>query len=119
MKFLADENFPGLAVKQLRGIGFSVSWIAEDSPGAGDEAVMARCAAEQRTLLTLDKDFGELVFHRGLPAGCGIVLFRLDAQLPEEFARVATAVLKDSQEWAGNFAVVEPSRIRLRPVPVR
>ena len=32
--------------------------------------------AESRLLLTFDKDFGELTFRLGVPASCGIVLFR-------------------------------------------
>jgi hypothetical protein len=33
-------------------------------------------AAENRLLITFDKDFGELVFWRGAQASRGIVLFR-------------------------------------------
>jgi predicted nuclease of predicted toxin-antitoxin system len=77
MKFMADENFPGPAVTSLREGGFDVAWITEDASGASDDQVLALCSASGRILLTLDKDFGELAFHRRLPAECGVVLFRV------------------------------------------
>jgi predicted nuclease of predicted toxin-antitoxin system len=71
MTFLADENFPRPTVYALRENGFEIAWVTEDSPGSPDQDVLARCAHNQFTLLTLDKDFGELVFRRGFPAECG------------------------------------------------
>ena len=41
-------------------------------PGATHEAVLALSVTEQRILITRDKDFGELVFQRGLPYMCVI-----------------------------------------------
>ena len=51
--------------------------MAEECPGVADEEVAALCAEHQRILLTFDKDFGELIFRHGLPAGAGVVLFRI------------------------------------------
>lgn len=68
MKFLADENFPRPAVEALRNAGFDVAWISEGQSGAADEQVLARAAAEGRTLLTFDKDFGELAFRNTVGA---------------------------------------------------
>jgi predicted nuclease of predicted toxin-antitoxin system len=64
MSFLADENFPRPAVEALRLAGLDVEWIAEVSPGAADDQVLAHCVSTGRTLLTFDKDFGELAYHR-------------------------------------------------------
>ena len=63
MRFLADENFPGLAVSELRKRGHDVSWVLTDSPGISDQEVLGRAKDENRILLTFDKDFGELVFR--------------------------------------------------------
>ena len=79
MKFLANENVAGDAVIALRKKGHDVAWIRTDAPGSKDEAVLARAMAEQRILLTFDKDFGELAFRSHLVATCGIVLFRITA----------------------------------------
>jgi len=114
MKFLADENFPRPAVRTLREHGFSVTWVAEDSPGSADEDILARCATQKLTLLTLDKDFGELVFRRSLPAECGVILFRADAESPAKLAEVALAALQSRDDWSGFFSVIASDRIRMR-----
>jgi len=114
MKSLADENFPRPAVRALREYGFSVTWATEDSPGSADEDILARGAAQEFTLLTLDKDFGELVFRRGLPAQCGVILFRDDAESPEKFAEAALAAFRSRDDWSGFFSVIGHDRIRMR-----
>jgi hypothetical protein len=87
MRFLADENFPRPALLALRKAGWDVLAIAEECPGVPDEDVAALCEDQRRILLTFDKDFGELVFHRGLPAGSGVVLFRIPPDSPGENRR--------------------------------
>lgn len=119
MKLLAAENFPRPAVTALREAGLDVLWIAETNPGAPDGEVLAQCVATQRTLLTFDKDFGELAYRRGLPAGCGIVLFRITSQTPDEIAALAVAAIGSQPDWSGRFSVVTPQRIRVRPLPAR
>jgi predicted nuclease of predicted toxin-antitoxin system len=74
MRFLADENFPRPALEALRKAGWDVSSIAENCPGISDDEVIALCADQERVLLTFDKDFGELVFRRGLPAARSLPL---------------------------------------------
>ena len=80
MKFLADENFPRPAVQLLRQNGCDVGWVSEDSSGSLDDAILERANRAHVTLLTADTDFGDLVFHRGMPAGCGVVLFRIETR---------------------------------------
>ena len=92
---------------------------AEDSPGASDEQVLQRAAGESRTLLTLDKDFGELVFRQGQPAAPGVVLVRIEAESPEEIASIVSAALKTAGGFRGHFAVVTRNRIRMTPLPRR
>ena len=116
MKFLADENFPRPTVRVLREHGFEVAWATEDNPGSADEDILARCAKHNLTLLTLDKDFGDLVFRRGLPAQCGVILFRVDEASPEQFAEVALTAMRSRDDWNGSFSVVGSDRIRMRPL---
>jgi predicted nuclease of predicted toxin-antitoxin system len=113
VRFLADENFPRPVVVALRANGFDVSWIVEDAAGLPDEFVLARCVSESRTLLTLDKDFGELVFRRGLPSECGVILFRAATSSPTELIAMIVSVLADRNDWAGFFTVVSRDRMRM------
>ena len=117
MRFLANENWPGDAVRALRAAGHDVAWIRTDAAGSGDEAVLARAVAESRILLTFDKDFGELAWRTPLPAGCGIILFRMPMPSAQTVGNALAAIVSARTDWAGHFSVVEPHRIRMRVMP--
>ena len=119
MRFVADENSPRPAVAALREQGFDLAWIAEDCPGVSDEQVLERCTADSRTLLTLDKDFGELAFRRGLAADSGVILVRIATRSPEEVVSIVLAALQARDDWSGHFSVITRDRIRVRPFPGR
>lgn len=76
MKFLANENFPLTSFHLLRQKSFDVVSVRLEFPGISDEEVMQIARTEQRTILTFDKDYGELVFKHGLPADAGIIFIR-------------------------------------------
>jgi hypothetical protein len=113
MKLLADENFPGPVVRALRASGHDVLWAREEQPGAEDEAVLRRAMKDQRILLTFDKDFGELAFRWGLPAPCGVLLFRFMIQDWPTVTRRVVGALASQPSWTGLFAVVESERLRV------
>jgi predicted nuclease of predicted toxin-antitoxin system len=117
MHILANENFPSEAITALRKRKHDVAWTRIEAPGSSDQEVIARAGAESRLIVTFDKDFGELAFRSKLPAVCGIVLFRISAPSAAHVARAAVAALESRTDWAGNFAVVEDHRIRMRPLP--
>ncbi len=117
MRLLANENFPGDAVEALRRLGHDVAWVRTDAPGSKDTEVLRRAAQEERVLVTLDKDFGELAFRAGLPATSGVVLFRIFPPLPGPLADVAVAAFREERDYSGLFVLVEAARIRERPLP--
>ena len=41
MRFLADENFPRIAVEALAAAGHDVAWVGFAAPGAADTEVLA------------------------------------------------------------------------------
>ncbi len=116
MKLLANENLPLDMIEALRGAGHEVAWIRTDSPGADDVAVLARAVAENRVLITFDKDFGELAFQQKLPATCGIILLRITAASSQEAAKKVAAALTGRDDWPGHFSVIDDWRIRIRPL---
>ncbi|HEY8215237.1 MAG TPA: DUF5615 family PIN-like protein [Methylocystis sp.] len=119
MRFLADENFPGEAVAALRAAGHDVRWIGESASGASDKHVLDLAESENRILLTFDKDFGELAWRAGLPASCGIVLFRISALPAKAIGAALMARIAERDDWAGHFSVIEPGRIRMRVLDPR
>jgi predicted nuclease of predicted toxin-antitoxin system len=117
MRFLANENFPLDAVEALRRSGHDVGWVRTDAPGSTDRQVLERAVAEDRVLLTFDKDFAELSFHARVPAPCGIVLFRIPQSSSSQVAAVVSRAIALRDDWPRHFAVVETHRIRIRTVP--
>lgn len=88
-----------------------------DEPGALDQDVLARAQREGRVLVTFDKDFGELAWRTALPADAGIVLFRIPMPGPAQVGEALAGILTSRDDWKGNFAVVEPGRVRMRRLP--
>lgn len=115
--FLADENFPLDAVVAIRNAGYDVAWVMADSPGIDDLAVLARAQAEDRILLTFDKDFGELAFRRRLPSTSGVILFRAIMETSQATAALVVAAITSREDWRGHFSVIDSRRIRMRQLP--
>ncbi len=114
MRFLADENFPGLAVAALRSAGHDVLWICEASPGSSDQEVLQIAGKERRILLTFDKDFGELAFRIGLSMSSGVILFRLSMPSASHVGSTLASRIEERSDWEGHFSVVESGRVRMR-----
>jgi len=116
MRILADENFPGLAVAALRQQGHDVRWVRTEAPGMSDAEVLTWAVSEGRTIVTFDKDFGELVFRVKLTIPSGIILFRMIGAPTEVVDRVLAAISL-REDWSRLFAVVEAERIRIKSLP--
>lgn len=114
---MADENFPGDAVKALLEQGHDVLWVRTVCPGVSDSVVLSRAQGEDRIVVTFDKDFGELAFRFLVPAACGVVLFRLPPVPPARLTEIVVTALTSRNDWVGYFAVVELDRIRIKPLP--
>jgi predicted nuclease of predicted toxin-antitoxin system len=114
VKFVADECCDSLLVAGLRGDGHDVLYVKEAAPGCDDDTVLTTAAAEQRILLTEDKDFGELVVRLKLPA-YGIVLVRMNpADSQGKLGRLRHLLLQHGSRLAGSFAVLDRKKVRFR-----
>lgn len=115
MRILADESVDGDIVDVLRDSGHDVLYVAELEPGIPDEQVLSRSRAEDRLLLTADKDFGELVFRRKLGSS-GVMLIRLAGMSPHAKAlHVASTLSRFHRELSGTFSVLSSQTLRIRP----
>jgi predicted nuclease of predicted toxin-antitoxin system len=65
MNLLADESLDKPIVEQLRKDGFDVLYVYEMEPSIRDEIVLLRANEHNAFLVTVDKDFGELVYRLG------------------------------------------------------
>ncbi len=95
MIFLADES-------------------VEIHPGLPDEKVLRKARDLKAILITQDKDFGTLIFHKK-HASNGVLLVRLPnfhADIKADF--VVKAVKSYSREFFNSFAVLSEDEIRIR-----
>jgi predicted nuclease of predicted toxin-antitoxin system len=118
MRFLVNENIAATVIHELRRVGHDVLSVKESMRSERDELTLARAQAEQRIVVTHDKDFGELAFRSQLTASCGVILFRLTGSDLNSDNRRILAAIESRQDWAGHFAVVTDDRILIRQLPI-
>ena len=88
-------------------------WAGDWPSDPGDEEILARAYSENRVLVTLDKDFGELAVAQGQPHS-GII--RLVSLAIAQQARVCLKVLEmhGTDLLEGAIITAERTRIRVR-----
>ncbi len=113
LKFIADEGVEKEIVLSLRK-NYDVLYVAETMQSAADEFILSKAEEEGRVLITLDKDFGELVY-RLHQVHAGVILCRLQS-LPIEQAveLVEVTIAKYGLELQSAFTVIQPNNIRVR-----
>lgn len=111
---LADENLPRPVIRGLAEAGHDVLSVASVAPGIDDLAVLALARSTGRRLLTLDGDFGRLVFARKAPSPIAILYFRVHPVVIDELLQLALRAVAETPD--GHFAVVGPDGIRIRPL---
>ena len=118
MRFLVDENIHGAFVEWLRSAGHDVLYAAESRCGDPDEVLLEVARSEERILVTDDKDFGGLVFHRRLVSE-GILLIRLSSpRIEERLRRLAEVWGAIETHLEGRFVVLGDKKVRIRPITI-
>lgn len=117
-KLLANENFPLASVYQLRKSGYDITSITEQSQGMSDVQVLEKAFTEQRTILTFDRDYGELIYKKHLVCTSGIVYFRMIPYDPLEPAQLFLDIVHAQDIiFVGSFTILERTQIRQKPLP--
>ncbi len=116
MKLKLDENL-GLRGKTiLEGAGHDVCTVVEQSlAGHEDRALIERCRADGRGLVTLDLDFANpLVFLPSQYPGIAVLRLPPRPSLADLLALVQTlANALEHDPIEGKLWIVEPARIRI------
>lgn len=114
MKLLLDTCVWGGARRELETAGHDVVWTGDWASDPGDQEILAYAHRQDRILVTLDKDFGELAVVRRMPHS-GIV--RLVGLSARRQAAVCQYVLERYGNLLQSGAIVtaESGRLRVRP----
>jgi predicted nuclease of predicted toxin-antitoxin system len=113
MKLLLDTCVWGGVKKILEEARHDVVWGGDWDQDPGDDEIISYAFREKRTLVTLDKDFGELaIVHR--VSHCGII--RLVGLSSKQQATVCLAVLAryDKELLHGAIITANIDRLRIR-----
>ena|SRR5712691_6656063 len=116
MKLKLDENLGELGRDVLTAAGHDVSTVAvQRMSGSHDVALYEACRAEGRALITLDRDFGEVLrFPPEDIAGIAILDCRGRLSRNTILARIKElAVLLEVHAIDRQLWIVEPSRVRV------
>ncbi|MET0181851.1 MAG: DUF5615 family PIN-like protein [Caulobacterales bacterium] len=113
-KLLVDKCVAGAVVRRLRADGHDVVWIGERPADPGDEAILEEAHRDGRAIVTIDADFGTLVFHLNAPR-VGVLRLKQAraAQLAERASALVEAHGSDLDEKA--FVTDDGDRVRIRP----
>ena len=118
MRFLLDQDVYAVTARFLEDLEHDVIAVGSIGHAQATDVELLQLASERgRILITRDRDFGQLVFAKGLRTG--VIYLRI---LPstrhavhEELARVLTR--HTESELQEVFIVVEPGRHRIRRLP--
>jgi predicted nuclease of predicted toxin-antitoxin system len=116
-RIVADENIDARIIEKLRENSISVRSIREELQGATDVEVLDFATRDKSLIVTLDKDFGELVFSYHRPS-VGIVLLRYEPEERESIAEALVSTLVAHPTELNNaFSVLTTKRLRIRFLP--
>ena len=110
---LLDSCVWGGALASLQSYGHDTEWTGQWDKDPGDETILEYANSQQKILVTLDKDFGELAILKGKPHQ-GII--RLSGFRAKQLADVIHYILTNYQLDLQSSAIItaDPSKIRVR-----
>ncbi|RMG24642.1 MAG: hypothetical protein D6732_23440 [Methanobacteriota archaeon] len=112
MRFLVDECTGPAVASWLRQQGHDVFSVYEEARGLEDDDIISRAYAENRILITNDRDFGEKIFRDQHPHK-GVVLLRLEDERSANKIVVLRKLLERyADRLADQFVVVTEKRVR-------
>ena len=115
MKLLANENFPYKSIYYLKEKGFDIISIGMDNPSITDADIMKIAIKEERTILTFDRDYGELIFRQNYKPQKGVVYLRLDKYQPHEPGLIIEEIITNKKiDLNRALTVVDKNGIRQR-----
>jgi len=121
MKFLVDNALSPRMAENLRDAGHDAAHVQDYRMGAAkDQAIFDRAADEGRIIISADTDFGTLLAQHQttIPS---VILLRwpgLRRAADQSFVILANLPNLTADLEAGAIVIIEPSRVRVRSLPI-
>ncbi|HRK72374.1 MAG TPA: DUF5615 family PIN-like protein [Micropepsaceae bacterium] len=114
MRFLLDACVPVQLAAALNEFGFdAISAVSQE--GLTDAQILEQSHIGNRVLVTLDKDFGELVV-REEQAALGVILVRVPVATREQVNAVAARIANLGQSVRSTITILSVEGVRQRPL---
>jgi predicted nuclease of predicted toxin-antitoxin system len=114
IKFLIDVGVGQKVDEWLKTKPYDLKTVRDIDPRMSDIEILNIAVSEKRLIITMDKDFGELVY-KSKWAHSGILLLRLEDERIKEKIRVIETILSNySSEIIGKFSVYKDKKLRIR-----
>jgi predicted nuclease of predicted toxin-antitoxin system len=115
MRFLLDQDVYAMTGRFLNSLGHDVVFAGQlGMAQAADEQLLEVAGLDHRILVTRDRDYGNLVFVKGIRVG--VLYLRMSPEMQAAVHDELGHVLKSYREvdLQKMFVVVEPGRHRIR-----
>lgn len=114
LKFLVDVGVGRRVEEWLHASGYDVKAVRSIDPHSKDKDILATAVTESRMVITMDKDFGELVHNSG-QEHTGVLILRLEDATGDEKSEVLKKILaKYADKLPNAFCVYQDGRLRIR-----
>lgn len=114
LKFLVDVGVGKNVEAWLRSQGFDAIALRDVDPRMSDQDAQELASKQGRIVITMDKDFGELVY-RLQQKHVGILLLRMDdAQKEEKLAAIKTILSQFGDQINNSFTTYRNGKLRIR-----
>jgi predicted nuclease of predicted toxin-antitoxin system len=115
MRLLANENFPLKSAHILKAAGFDIKVVGADFAGITDKEVIEMATQEERTIVTFDRHYGELIFRHGHRPASGVIYLRWRQFGPEDPGRYLAELLASTKiNFSHALTVIDEDTIRQR-----
>ena len=114
LKFLIDVGVGKKVEDFLSAENYDIKCIRDIDPSMSDVEILNIAVFEHRMVITMDKDFGELIYNSKLCHN-GVLLLRLDEAVSARKVEVVKNILKDfSENILNKFCVYKDDKLRIR-----
>jgi len=114
LRFLVDVGVGKAIETFLHQEGYDTKAVRDINPRLEDEAIIRIAVSESRMIITMDKDFGELVYHSNM-SHCGVLLLRMEDAAGQEKLKVIQNIMRDyAGQIKDSFCVFQSNKFRIR-----
>ena len=114
LKFFVDIGVGKKVEQWLIEQGYDVKTVRDIGSRTSDREILRMAVSEKRMVITMDQDFGELVYNSKLPHK-GVLLLRLEDAKSDEKVRTVKNILEEySDKLLDGFCVFKDGKLRIR-----